>query len=523
MKNSRIIPQYGIEYINHSIPPAVTRNSELTFFITVKNTGSKEWKKDAFYLACYLNNKVSAYGFLVGDKLGFGDIQTLFVTLQVPLNPGKYLMKLDMVEQNVTYFETKGSLPFEVHIDVLPQEARASIRVKARLLLNKFLKNDWPIIKRSSYLHLCRLLFFSLNTSRKKSVLKKMKLLNSEISLFEKHMHRSMLASFPSKLIIDTTTKCNLKCSFCFRQHSEEENFKLNVDMSPAVLERIIEQLFPTAEIIMLSMAGEPLLSPHIDRILEAAAEFDVGIHLTTNGTLFAQKGLIDRILPALASVEISCDSLSPEVFETLRCGAKLKDILENARQIGRVRKLITTKPFHFGFSMTLFKENIHELPDMVRMIHELGGSFLRGTFGIIFNSEDLDSSLALYPETYNHFHEKAHNAASIYGVGLELPARFGEPVSACNIKNGVCSFLYEGTRIYNNGYMAACLRSDPPVILDFMSRGFKSCWNSKEMKRLREKHMTEHAHPSCRDCYVIKSGGNTVQNKKQFLMYLKE
>lgn len=517
----RITSSYGIEYIKHSIPPAVSQNSELTFFITVKNVGSKVWKKDTFYLACYLNNEVRAYGFLASDMLESGHIQTLFVTLQVPSNPGKYLMKLDMVEQNVTYFETEGCLPFEVLIDVLPQEVMTSIRVAARLRLNKFLKKDWHLIKMSFFLHTYRLLLFLLNTSSKKPVLKKIKLLNSDISSFERHMRHSMLASFPSKLILDTTTKCNLQCYFCFRQHSEEENFRLNVDMSPAVLERIIEQLFPTAETVMISIAGEPLLSPHIDRIVKAAAEFNVGIHLTTNGTLLGQKGFIDRILPALACVEISCDSLSPELFETLRCGARLKDIIENARQLGRVRKL-TTEPFHFGLSMTLFKQNIHELPDMVKVLHELGGSFLRGTFGIIFNAEDRDSSLAFYPETYNHFHEKAHSAAIRYGVGLDLPKPFVGSVHDHNINKDLCNFLYEGTRIYNNGSMAACLRSDTPVIIDFMRRGFRSCWNDKEMKSLRARHMTEHSHPSCRDCYVIKTDRNTVQNRKQFLMYLK-
>jgi len=178
---------------------------------------------------------------------------------------------------------------------------------------------------------------------------------------------------------------------------------------------------------------------------------------------------------------------------------------------------------FDFGFSMTLFQQNIHELPDMVRLVAELGGNILRTCFGVVFKRDNFHLSVVNCPDVYNQIYMDAQESANQYGVNLSMPSPFIEHVRSEEIEKGFCDFLYTGIRITHDGKVTACL-GNTPLVLDYEGKHIRLCCNNKGMKTLRVFHDTDRAHPSCRDCYVVNRGKNTLENReKQLLQYRSE
>ena len=222
----------------------------------------------------------------------------------------------------------------------------------------------------------------------------------------EKQVRRLNVRSLPCYLAIDTTSKCNLECRMCFRSYSDVD-YDAVPDLDPEVLDRLITQLFPAAITLNLSTLGEPLMSPYLDRLLDACAAHHVYLSITTNGTVMRGDDFIRKLTSVLHHIEISVDSLRPELFKALPVGASLQKVLQNAGKIGAIRRPLPAK-FNLGFSMTLFSDNLAEVPEMIRVIADRGGNFLKADIGVIFSKADWSRSVLACPERYNEMYATA-------------------------------------------------------------------------------------------------------------------
>ena len=70
----------------------------------------------------------------------------------------------------------------------------------------------------------------------------------------------------------------------CFRTFADID-YNATPDLPVEVLDRLITELFPTAITLNLSTLGEPLMSPYLDKLLDACAAYHVYLSITTNGT----------------------------------------------------------------------------------------------------------------------------------------------------------------------------------------------------------------------------------------------
>jgi len=302
----------------------------------------------------------------------------------------------------------------------------------------------------------------------------------------------------------------------CFRQYVDI-NFNLKPDMSADTLDQLISELFPTALTLNLSTLGEPLITKHIEKILKACSDYQVYLSITTNGTLLKRDDFIKKLASVLHYIEISFDSAYPERFETLRCGASYEGVLQNAAKLGAIRRGLPNPKFNLGFSMTLFRENLTEIPDVLRIVSEVGGNFLKTDIGVIFSKGDWQQSILTCPEVYNEIYEIAHEKARQTGIRLLMRPPFSEHCQTKAARYGICDYLYLSACVRSEGTLNPCY-FEPLSPINAKS-GFRAAWNSEMMQRLRLEHDTEKGPPLCRDCYVILEGTDSVENrKKQFL-----
>lgn len=117
------------------------------------------------------------------------------------------------------------------------------------------------------------------------------------------------------KFYIETTSICNLSCTFCpptqrAKGFLQVEDFKKTLD-----------QIKPHTDYIYFHVKGEPLLHPKIEELLDISHEKGFKVNITTNGTLIkkAKPKIINK--PALRQMNFSLHSFDGHPGSTDREG----------------------------------------------------------------------------------------------------------------------------------------------------------------------------------------------------------
>src|SRR5512142_1119827 len=78
------------------------------------------------------------------------------------------------------------------------------------------------------------------------------------------------LREHPSRLFVETTTRCNLACPMCVKQSGGSA--LREGDLSPVTF-AALEPAFPYLESLVLNGIGEPLLHPRLEQFIDWAKE----------------------------------------------------------------------------------------------------------------------------------------------------------------------------------------------------------------------------------------------------------
>ena len=183
---------------------------------------------------------------------------------------------------------------------------------------------------------------------------------------------------------------------------------------------------------LILSGIGEPLLYPHLEQLISEARKSmpaDGIISFQTNGMLLSSE-LAGRLIDAgLDRICISLDSVNPETFSLMRNGADLNRIkdafrfLKDSSTAGE--KKITT-----GVEFVLTRENMNDLPDVIRFAAEHGASFVIVTHLIPYSRESVsnaaydrntDAAVELYEKTLKESAAKGIDITQYFKVKWKI------------------------------------------------------------------------------------------------------
>ncbi|MBI4422954.1 MAG: radical SAM protein [Elusimicrobia bacterium] len=196
---------------------------------------------------------------------------------------------------------------------------------------------------------------------------------------------RLEVASRPFKASIEITRNCNFKCNMCPQSWSPQyREYHPELNMSPALFERLTREVFPRLEYAHLQGFGETTVSPHWPRILELCRPFAGKLRF----------GLVTNLSRAGAStwrqmadlgfhVIFSCDGVTRGTFETIRRGGRFEAILENLETLRRARR--ESGKGELELLVTLQGLNYREMPDFVDFAERYGAS--RITFASVMGT----------------------------------------------------------------------------------------------------------------------------------------
>lgn len=169
---------------------------------------------------------------------------------------------------------------------------------------------------------------------------------------------------------ISITQRCNLDCIYC---HREGVFGKSDKEMTPEEIVRIVRIASELGVHKIKLTGGEPLIRSDVCEIVEGIAGISgiQEVSMTTNGVFLKKyaKKLKDA---GLKRVNISLDTLRPDVFSTITRGGKLERVLAGIDEAVRVG----LKPVKLN--MVVMKGiNDGEVKDMIRA-YSRGGVVLQ-------------------------------------------------------------------------------------------------------------------------------------------------
>ncbi|MBE0596611.1 MAG: radical SAM/SPASM family putative metalloenzyme maturase [Desulfuromonadales bacterium] len=186
---------------------------------------------------------------------------------------------------------------------------------------------------------------------------------------------RPGLKGQPSKLFVETTTRCNLNCVMCMKQSAQSF---ADGDLQPATF-AALESAFPHLEALILNGIGEPLLSRRLERFIGRAKELmpaQSWVGFQSNGLLLTNLRAISLAEAGVDRICLSMDGVAAETFSALREGGQLRD-LEGALSALRHARTACRRPeLQVGVEFVIVRENLRELPSALRWAAARGATF---------------------------------------------------------------------------------------------------------------------------------------------------
>lgn len=136
----------------------------------------------------------------------------------------------------------------------------------------------------------------------------------------------------PSHVLIELTTRCNLRCVWCNQSDPAWQKSYGHQDMPFDMFRRIVAQLKGT-RVLLLYNIGEPLLYKRLSDAVRLARPYVPEVRITSNGLLWTAQKARELAAAGLTQVNISIDSPVPALMQRIR-GADLAVIEQTLRDI---------------------------------------------------------------------------------------------------------------------------------------------------------------------------------------------
>lgn len=173
----------------------------------------------------------------------------------------------------------------------------------------------------------------------------------------------------PVCLYLETTNRCNLLCTTCPRTYEELEP---PADMSWELFTSIVDQI-PDLERCVLHGVGEPMLVPHLDRMVRYLKDRGTYVLFNTNGTVLNEKNGRAMIDAGLDELRVSLDAANAHSYKAVRGKNYFDRILKNVRAFRELQEREGHTNPRVSAWLTGLKETIAELPEFVRVAAQLG------------------------------------------------------------------------------------------------------------------------------------------------------
>lgn len=252
-------------------------------------------------------------------------------------------------------------------------------------------------------------------------------------------------------LLLETTSKCNLKCPMCIQSMNYPQTESMTDDTFENVLSHIASMKIPS---VSMNLTNEPLLDTKIvDRIRAVAAiETVVDIQMNTNAVRLNGRTAAQLLNSGLTRLLIGFDAYSKGVFETVRVGAKYETVFANILDFLDMKKTLSAVFPVVRVSFVRTSVNEHEAATWLEFWKERVDYLTIQEY--ITEAHD-DSRDYLFPQHYkkenridvdNFYCQQPFERAAVRGDGMVLPCcQYAPELSLGNVNHAALSHIWSG------------------------------------------------------------------------------
>lgn len=315
---------------------------------------------------------------------------------------------------------------------------------------------------------------------------------------------------------ITPTGRCNLYCTHC-PIRSVPKIPDDAPDMSLEVIERIAREVVPTLEAVKIggNNNGEAVLARNFDEFYARIQRPGLRPWIITNGTLL-RPDQIDRLAAAGAVIDFSMDAATEAGHKRIR-GRGYENLMASIRGAVEARDRHAGTGTQVWASPTVFLDNLHDMPDVVRMALELHLDGVRMSNLMPQTEAQRYQSLVYHRAEANRVFDECRALAAGTALALITPAVFEVPAMKTNSKvklevpvRDLCIHPWTSVSIDEKGLVHPCCVSDQ-VLGDLSKESFASIWNGRKYRKLRRKVNSSNPPLYCRRCVLRGSTGATL------------
>lgn len=322
----------------------------------------------------------------------------------------------------------------------------------------------------------------------------------------------------PASLYFETTNRCNLKCKGCIQYRGGWEPQR---DLSLKELIAICDQL-PKLDRVALHGIGEPLLNQALPDMIRYLKGRNAYVFFNSNGILLDERRQ-DQLLDAgLDELRISLDAASPQGYMTIRNSDQFDRIVGHVRAFSeRIQSLRTHGP-RLSIWCVGTRDNISELPGLVRLAATLGVKevYLQR---LVYFHDHAGHGLAKPDKTIM---DSDLGVTELIEESMRAAAQSGVQLNACGLSAPLASLranaggLTPWKRCYRPAtlmYITANGNVLPCCIAPFATSDYDSIllgnafmeplaeiWRGPRYSRFRKSHLTEAPPKCCRGCGTL-------------------
>jgi radical SAM protein with 4Fe4S-binding SPASM domain len=324
----------------------------------------------------------------------------------------------------------------------------------------------------------------------------------------------------PTFLQIEPVGQCNLRCQMCPIQfRTDGPPYGPPAFMPFERFVRILDQFAGVPE-LQLQGLGEPMMHPRFFDMVAYAVGRGMKVSTNSNLTLLNARRAEQCVRSGLAWLHVSIDGATAETYERIRLRSRLERVLDGLQTLLDARRRLESELPHLRLVMVLMRQNLHELPDLVRLAHrwsmeafhvqhlchDFGESTLPSHYKPMHDFVEEQSLLGEDPARIERYFDAARLTASELGIELRLPRTRPRPHPPGTPGRKRCSWPWTGAYISYQGYAMPCCMVATPDRANFgnvVDKGVVPIWNGDAYEQFRARLDSDEPPEICRSCAV--------------------
>lgn len=324
---------------------------------------------------------------------------------------------------------------------------------------------------------------------------------------------------YPRTLILQITSKCNLRCKHCFF-YNKPEKYSSENDLSEREIFEQVKYFVEEVNILHCTITGGEVFTSSLTlKIIKYLKEHAVTIKIVTNGTLITEeiaKEIGTYLNPKYDIIQVSLDGAHQETNDSIRGNGVFNKVLSSINNLVKYN-------CNVEIGMTVNSKNISELSDMYKLARNTGVKSLNiGKINIENETQeylnpDLRDIFINVAKLNDIYDEKIKLCIACLKVPDFLNFTHGQELlddklaskNFC-LSNLHCKPHHQQVALFANGNIAHCYNCNiTDVILgNIKTKSFDEIWKNRFKSPMFQKRMPEnHLCKKCKYLSICYSG----------------